>query len=99
MSRLITSYRVDSDSPDGETDVPGVGVDVLAGLMGVPADRLVDVYRLEERHTAVLGTLTGIESDLATHEYFLEAVADWSTARRNGPPANRRAVSALHEPP
>jgi hypothetical protein len=43
--------------------------------MGVPADRLVDVYRLEERHTAVLGTLTGIEFDLATHEYFLEAVA------------------------
>ncbi|MDI9884527.1 hypothetical protein QMZ92_08965 [Streptomyces sp. HNM0645] len=76
MSYLITSYRIDSDSPDGETDVSGLDVHVLADLVGVPADRLVDVYRLEERHTAVLGPLTGIEFDLGTHEYFLEAVAD-----------------------
>ncbi|MEV0371712.1 hypothetical protein AB0I10_18090 [Streptomyces sp. NPDC050636] len=76
MRILVTTYRKDSDFPEDETDVSGIGVEVAASIVGIPADRFLDGYLLDESQAATLGKLTGITFDLDSYEYFLEAEAD-----------------------
>ncbi|MFE0098838.1 hypothetical protein [Streptomyces sp. NPDC059009] len=74
MKILITVYRKNSDFPERELDVSGIGLEATADVMGIPADRLVDVYPLEGSRAAALGRLADVRLDLDSYEYFLEAV-------------------------
>ncbi|MEV7198278.1 hypothetical protein AB0N81_41820 [Streptomyces sp. NPDC093510] len=74
MKILITVYRKDSDSPERELDVSGIGLEAAADVVGIPADCLVDVYPLDESQAAALGRLADVSLDLDSYEYFLEAV-------------------------
>ncbi|UFQ14041.1 MULTISPECIES: DUF7683 domain-containing protein [Streptomyces] len=73
MKILITVYRKDSDFPERELVVSGIGLEAAADVVGIPADRLVDVYPLEENQAAALGRLADVRLDLDSYEYFLEA--------------------------
>ncbi|WP_432137321.1 MULTISPECIES: DUF7683 domain-containing protein [unclassified Streptomyces] len=76
MILLLTRYTKDGDLPDATTDVTAVGAEALGAVLGVPADRLVDVYPLTRAHAARLQQLTGIPLDPETYDYFLEPGAE-----------------------
>ncbi|MFK4071522.1 hypothetical protein [Streptomyces sp. NPDC029674] len=77
MKILVTVYRKDSDSPERELDVSGIGLEAAADVVGIPADSLVDVYPLGESQAAALGRLADVSlDDLDSYEYFLETVED-----------------------
>jgi hypothetical protein len=69
---LVVRYLKDDDQPDAITDVTEVGGDAFGELLGLPADHLVDVYPLTEKHAERVRELTGITLDLEKYEYFLE---------------------------
>ncbi|MFF5183792.1 hypothetical protein ACFY30_08380 [Streptomyces sp. NPDC000345] len=76
MRFLITRYLKDEESPDSSTDVTAAGAEAFGALLGMPAERLADVYPLRQEHAERFRRLTGITLDLEKYEYFLEPEAD-----------------------
>lgn len=76
MRFLVTRYGKDEDFPDWSTDVTEVGADAFSDLLGIPAERLTDVYPLTREHAERIRQLTGLALDLEKYDYFLETEAD-----------------------
>ncbi|MFJ8692307.1 DUF7683 domain-containing protein [Streptomyces roseolilacinus] len=76
MKYVVVSYDKVSEAVEEETDVSAVGAERLAELIGVPVERLVDAYPLEERHRAALTAWAGLTFAADAYDYFLEVEAD-----------------------
>ncbi|MGG7575128.1 DUF7683 domain-containing protein [Streptomyces sirii] len=76
MRIVVTVFRKDADFLESKLDVSEIGLAAAAGLAGIPAERFLDAYPLDENRAAALTRLTGIAFDLDTYEYFLEPEAD-----------------------
>ncbi|WP_189549175.1 DUF7683 domain-containing protein [Streptomyces lavendofoliae] len=75
MKYVVVAYDKISEAAEEETDLSAVGADRLARLIGIPVDRLVDVYPLDERHRAALAGWADLTFAPDTYDYFLEAEA------------------------
>ncbi|WP_030671803.1 hypothetical protein [Streptomyces rimosus] len=75
MKIIVTECRKDSDFPERQMDVTHIGLSAAADLVGVPGERFVHVYPLNEKQLDSLRRLTGETFDPDGYEYFIEAVA------------------------
>jgi hypothetical protein len=76
MRLAISRFPKDDEFLDSSVDVTGVGVDVLADLVGIPPAELVGDVPLTEEHAERVRQLTGITLDLEKYDYFLDPSAD-----------------------
>ncbi|MFG2553272.1 hypothetical protein [Streptomyces sp. NPDC048581] len=76
MHFLVVRYPKGDDHADSSTDVTAVGAEAFGGLLGMPPERLVDLYPLTQEHAERVQQLTGISLDLENYDYFLETEAD-----------------------